>query len=109
MFVCGKCHEVDKNVTGCKHSMFEHMSRGNVLKDVCDVCGTLAYVVFCDKYDALTKKTNSKSCELCVYRTECTKFFHAFGTYESKAKDCMTYLPKDKYKELTKHGKYSGE
>lgn len=106
MFVCKDCHDTDRNATKCGYAMSGHLSLVGAIRGVCEICDTPGYVVFCSKYKSLTKPDNKKSCMTCAYRTECTKFFHAFGTYENKASECMTYTPENKYKEQT-NGKHS--
>lgn len=106
MYVCKSCHDIDNNAIGCKHSAADHLNKGGAIKSQCEICGTYAYLVFCSEYSSITKPNDIKSCEVCAYRTQCTKYYMAIGTYEQKAKGCMTFIPEGKVREI-EHGKYN--
>lgn len=48
LFICEDCHEMDKNVVGCKESFDEHSDVPFV--DMCDVCGKPKTIHYCAEY-----------------------------------------------------------
>lgn len=97
MYVCKECHDTDKNAIACPLDMRSHLENYGAKRSICEICGKTACVVYCEKYMASTKEVdNNKSCEICVYRTGCTKYYHAWGTFKEKASNCFTFIPENR-------------
>jgi len=96
MEVCEACHSKDANVISCKRPIKNHHQIG---LSVCAICGKYRVIYMCHKYSHHKKRkgemhSEKKTCDNCKFFGECFRLFISNGDL-NKAKDCVTFIPKE--------------